>query len=397
MSLNLLDRALALLGLCRYRRLDTCHAAADRLAIAERHANIAQMRNRAILRALPDLLFIHSAEGRFLDYYAGDRRQLLLPPERFLGRSLDDVLPPDLAASLGSVFRHAATADGPVVHHYSLELHGVLKHYEARVVRCDDGTLLSIVRDLSLQRDAELQLAAAHRGLTRQWQMMGLASVASTMARDLSQPLTAILANTQTALRLLNHDGQSTGEVQAALRDVLADGRRAAGVVVEASNPFSIGTNEAVPVGINDVVQAAYSMAGIRLEHVRATVRFELAQNLPAVVGDRFQLQQVVLELMMNAADALAELPSTAPRLLTVSSRAHEAAVFVSVADTGTGVDEADSERLFDPLFTTKTDGVGMGLTASRAIVDAHGGSLWASRNGTTGAVFTFSLPASAP
>jgi C4-dicarboxylate-specific signal transduction histidine kinase len=397
MSMNLLDRALAVFGLCRYRLLDTCHAAADRLALAERHANIAQMRNRAILRAMPDLLFVHSPEGRFLDYYARDRRQLLLPPERFLGRSIDEVLPPDLAASFGSVFRHAAAADGPVVHRYSLELHGAAKHYEARVVRCDDGTFLSVVRDLSAQRDAELQLAAAHRGLTRQWQMMGLASVASTMARDLNQPLTAILANAQTALRLLQRDGHSTGEVGAALRDVLADSRRAAGAVVEASNLFSIGTNEAVPVAVNDIVHAAYSMAGIHLEHVRATVRFELAQNLPAVIGDRLQLQQVVLQLMMNAADALSDLPPTAPRLLTVSSRAHEATVFVSVADTGAGVDEADSERLFEPLFTTKSDGVGMGLTASRAIIDAHGGSLWASRNGAAGALFTFTLPASAP
>ena len=395
--MTLLDRALAVLGLCRYRLLDTCHAAADRLAIAERHANIAQMRNRAILRAMPDLLFIHSAEGRFLDYYARDRGQLLLPPERFLGRTLDEVLPPELAASFGSVFRHAAAADGAIVHRYSLELHGATRHYEARVIRCDDGTFLSIVRDQSAQHDAELQLAAAHRGLTRQWQLMGLASVASTMAHDLNQPLTAILANAQTALRLLNRDGRSLLEVRAALSDVLADSRRAAGAVVQASNLFTAGTGEAVPVAINDIVHAAYSMAGIHLEHVRAVVRFELAQNLPAVVGDRVQLQQVVLQLMMNAADALSELPAAAPRLLTVSSRAHEASVFVSIADTGIGVDELQVERLFEPLFTTRPDGVGMGLTASRAIIDAHGGSLWASCNQSRGAVFTFSLPASAP
>jgi C4-dicarboxylate-specific signal transduction histidine kinase len=226
---------------------------------------------------------------------------------------------------------------------------------------------------------------------------MGLASVASTMARDLNQPLTAILANAQTALRLLQRDEASVFEVRAALSDVLADSRRAAGAVVEASNLFSVVSSEAVPVGINDIVQAAYSIAGIHLEHVRATVRFELAQNLPAVVGDRLQLQQVVLQLMMNAADALSDLPPAAPRLLTVSSRAHEASVFVSVADTGAGVDESLVERLFEPLFTTKPDGVGMGLSASRAIIDAHGGSLWASRNGTGGAAFTFSLPASAP
>jgi C4-dicarboxylate-specific signal transduction histidine kinase len=397
MPISLLDRALAMFGLCRHQRLDTCHAVADRLAIAERHANIAQMRNRAILRALPDLLFIHSAEGRFLDYYARDRRQLLLPPERFLGRSIDEVLPPDLAASFGSVFRQAASADGPVVHHYSLEVQGTVRHYEARVVRCDDGTFLSIVRDQSARRDAELQLAAAHRGLTRQWQLMGLASVASTMARDLNQPLTAILANAQTALRLLNRDGHSLVEVRAALSDVLADSRRAAGAIVEASNLFSVGSNEAVPVAINDIIQAAYATAGIHLEHVRATVRFDLAQNLPAVVGERLQLQQVVLQLMMNAADALSDLPAASPRLLTVSSRAHESSVFVSIADTGAGVEESLVERLFEPLFTTKPDGVGMGLTASRAIIDAHGGSLWATRNGSSGAVFTFSLPASAP
>ena len=130
---------------------------------------------------------------------------------------------------------------------------------------------------------------------------------------------------------------------------------------------------------------------------MRATVRFELAQNLPAVVGDRLQLQQVVLQLMMNAADALSDLPSAAPRLLTVSSRSHESSVFVSIADTGAGVDESLVERLFEPLFTTKPEGVGMGLTASRAIIDAHGGSLWASRNRSRGAVFTFSLPATAP
>src|SRR5215831_9141782 len=184
-----LDRLLASVGLCRFARLTDAHDTADRLAVAEQEAREAQLRNRAILKAIPDLMFLQDVDGVYLEYYARDPKLLLLPPELFLGRRMQDVLPPDLAGMFERWIGQALATDEQVSHSYSLVLNGRNSHFEARILKCGEKTVLSVIRDMTAQKDAEDRLHRAYRALTRQWHLMGLAELASSLARDVNQPL----------------------------------------------------------------------------------------------------------------------------------------------------------------------------------------------------------------
>ncbi len=393
MSLSALDRVLAALGLCRYSRLTNAQATASRLAIAERHARVAQARNRAILHALPDLMFIQSAEGVYLDYCARDPKALLVPPEQFLGRNMPDVLPPDLASAFASCFRTAAASGQPVTYSYSLEIQSRLMHFEARIVKCDDGTFLSIVRDMTAEKDAETRLNTAVKGLTQRWRLMTLADLASSLARDLNQPLSAMLTNAQVALRWIDSDARQHDQIRGAIHDVIDDAHRAAAVIQEAQALFVVA-EEPIRVSMNAVVRSAHAVAAIQFDDIGVAVEFELAEDLPPVHGRRIQLQQVVLQLLMNAADAMREMPAGERRRLVMRSGRQGRRVRVSVSDNGPGVAASNIEQVFEPLYTTKADGVGMGLPVSRSVVEAHGGTLWVERNEPSGTTFLITLPA---
>jgi signal transduction histidine kinase len=152
----------------------------------------------------------------------------------------------------------------------------------------------------------------------------------------------------------------------------------------KATTTASIDLNEAA----REVV--ALSMSELQRQHV--TVRLELAKDLPPVKGDRVQLQQVILNLLLNASDAMSTLADR-PRELVIATGSDGSDVHLSVRDTGTGFDAGDPDRLFDAFYTTKSGGMGIGLSVSRSIMERHGGRLWASRNGGPGATFSFSIP----
>jgi PAS domain S-box-containing protein len=391
------DRLLASVGLCRFSRLTDARNTTARLADAELQARVAQARHRAILRAVPDLMFLQDPDGVYLDYYARDANLLLLSPERFLGRRMQDVLPSDLARAFEECFQQARASGDPIAHHYTLPLPDGTHHFEARIVPCDDHTILSVVRDMTAQRDAEERLHLAYRALTRQWHLLGLAELASSLARDVNQPLSALLANAQVALRWLKSDARQHDQIRGAVEDVIADAHRTSAVIQDAQSIFAPQPDQAQPLSLNVVVRFAFALMTAHLDGIHATVQFDLAEDLPPVLGHRGQLQHVVSHLLMNAADALDTLPLTATRILTVSSRACDGRVGVMIADTGIGIAPPMLERIFDPLYTTKRDGVGMGLTVSRSIIEAHGGTLWAEANHPCGTVLHFSLPMLVP
>ena len=147
------------------------------------------------------------------------------------------------------------------------------------------------------------------------------------------------------------------------------------------------------PVTINEVIEEAISLIQSQLLSKRIALRTNLAENLPVVTGDRVQIEQVILNLAINGMEAMAEVDEPARWLFIQSQWAHRTEIQVSVADSGPGLDPSVAARLFDPFFTTKTDGIGMGLSISRSIIEAHGGRLWAAANQPHGAVFHFALP----
>jgi signal transduction histidine kinase len=221
-------------------------------------------------------------------------------------------------------------------------------------------------------------------------------AVAASIAHEMRQPLTAMVTTADAGFRFLDRPTPNLDKAKEALKQISADGHRAGALVGNIRANFKSDVSDRTSFDLNDLIQEALALGGSELQKHRVLVQAEPNKQLPAVSGNRVQLGQVLLNLIMNATDAMAA--KDGPRVLSVKCEPHENdRVAVSVADTGTGIASLDVERMFNPLFTTKSDGMGMGLAICRAIVESHDSRLWFTPNTPQGAVFQFTLPASRP
>src|SRR5262245_36460938 len=216
-------------------------------------------------------------------------------------------------------------------------------------------------------------------------------AVAASIAHEIRQPLTAMVTAADAGLRFLDRSIPNFDKAKEAFRRIVEDGHRAGAVVANIRANFKSDVRERSSFDLNELIQEALALGRGDLQKHRVLVQAEPNRQLPKVRGNRVQLQQVLLNLIMNAIDAMAAKDE--PRILTVKSEVCEAdRVIVSVADTGPGVSTQHSDRIFNPLFTTKSDGMGMGLSICRAIIEAHEGRLWFAPNTPRGTVFQFTL-----
>ena len=353
-----------------------------------------EARHRAVLRALPDWMFVLSREGVFLDFHAKDTERLAAPPEAFLGKHLRDVLPPDVAGGLLQCFGRAMASDDTATLEYSMPSHeGDDEYYEARVVRCDDDKVLSIVRDITERRRAELQARELRDELAHVGRVTTLAALTGSLAHEINQPLAAIMTNAQAARRLIAAPVPDLAELRAALTDIVSDNQRAADVVRRLRTLLRKDTSEYAPVDVNDSIGEVIKVLQSDIESRRIGLELDLAPDLPPVLGDRVQLQQVTLNLLMNAFDAL-ECVDVGGKPVRIRTAAADSSVMVAVEDSGVGLTDDQLPRMFEPFYTTKPDGMGLGLAICQTIVNAHDGGVSVSRNADKGTTFSFSLPA---
>jgi C4-dicarboxylate-specific signal transduction histidine kinase len=215
--------------------------------------------------------------------------------------------------------------------------------------------------------------------------------VAASIAHEVRQPLTAIIMSAAAGFRFLDQSPPDLDRAKDAFQRIVADGHRAGAVVEDIRANFRSDPTASTPLDVNGLIHGAIALARSDLEKHRVRVHIEAAEPLPDVRGNRVQLQQVLLNLIANAVDAMADCDDA--RVLSVKSSAHGSEhVVVAVADTGPGVHAHAADRVFDPLFTTKSHGMGMGLAICRAIVEAHGNQLWFAPNTPAGAIFQFTL-----
>jgi two-component system sensor kinase FixL len=219
-----------------------------------------------------------------------------------------------------------------------------------------------------------------------------MGELAASLAHELNQPLAAILSNAQAARRFLAMAEPDLEEVREALADIIEDDRRAGRVIRGLRALLKKGDVEAEPLDVNSLVREVVALTHSDAVVRNIEIRLELASDLPPVHGDRVRLQQVLLNLMLNGAEAMEHIEAEARELIVQTAR-DEAGVLVSVRDAGVGLDEHNIDRIFDTFFTTKPGGLGMGLAICRSIVEAHGGRLWATANTDRGATFQFTLP----
>ena len=245
----------------------------------------------------------------------------------------------------------------------------------------------------SLERKhAEESLRESQAELARVSRVTTMGELTASLAHEVNQPLAAAVTNANTCLRWLARDHPDVEEARAAAMRIVKDGTRAAEIVKRIRLLFKKSTPQRELVDVNETIREMIVLLRSEATRYSITVRMELAADLPAIMGDRVQLQQVLMNLIVNSIDAMKEVDG-ARQLAVKSQRTQKEEVLVSVSDTGVGLPPQQADQIFNPFFTTKPHGTGMGLRISRSIVESHGGRLWAADNTTHGASFHFALP----
>lgn len=358
---------------------------------------------RQVLDINPGLIFVKDLEGRFTlanqtvaDLYGTTPLELIGKTDADFNPNIDEV----------AAFRRTdreALATGQeqfIVEEKVTDAKGVCHWLQTikRPIVEPDGTvsqLLGVSTDITERKARELEIEMQRNELAHLSRVTMLSELSGSLAHELSQPLAAILSNAQAALRLLARDAPDLAEVRAILRDIVEDDRRAGEVIQGLRLLIKKGTMRLGSIDLNEVVRAALRLVRSDMLNADVGVNTVLASDLPKVRGDRVQLQQVLLNLLINACEAMSAEPREGRRLSVTSAVCDGGLVKICVTDQGRGIAAEDLERVFKPFVSTKAEGLGLGLAVSRRIVEAHGGRLWAVCNSSGGgACFCFTMSA---
>jgi signal transduction histidine kinase len=267
-------------------------------------------------------------------------------------------------------------------------------HLVAHGTRDQDGQLeyIGAIQDVTQRCLSEQALDKLRSELAHVSRVTSLGALTASIAHEVSQPLLGVVTNASTCLRILTIDSPDLGIACEAARLAIRDGQRASEVIARLRALFSKRSATCELVDLNEATRDVIALLSGELQRRGAILRPDLSKDLPAVVGDRVQLQQVILNLLMNAAEAMTGVDDR-PRTLTIRTETHAGGCVLSVQDAGVGIKPQDAARLFDAFYTTKTGGMGIGLSVSNSIIEGHGGRLWAEANAGPGATFSFSIP----
>jgi C4-dicarboxylate-specific signal transduction histidine kinase len=261
----------------------------------------------------------------------------------------------------------------------------------------EDGTLVSgAVRDVTERMCTEEALRQAQGDLARINRVTTMGELTASLAHEISQPISGAMTNANVGLRKLAGDNPNLDEVRGFFARIVRDAERATEIISRIRSQFEKGSVSPETLGVNEMIRETVALLRDEAMRYNISVRTELAVDLPQIVGDRVQLQQVAMNLIVNSIEAMKDFEGTR-ELVIQSQRAEDEQILVSVSDTGPGFPPGRVEQIFDPFFTTKPHGTGMGLRISRSIISSHGGRLWAVASPGRGATFHLNLPAAIP
>ncbi|MDB6089318.1 MAG: multi-sensor signal transduction histidine kinase [Gammaproteobacteria bacterium] len=348
-------------------------------------------RTEMLLNCIPDRFFGIDPHWRFTFFNKQAEEQLCLlgkNPRNLIGKVLWEEFP---NAELEPQLRRAMAERIVITHEYFSARLG--EWLDNRIYPSPDSGLAVFQSYITERKRSEEELRLAHRELARVSRVLTVGEIASSITHEISQPLTAIIIHGSACIRWLRRDIPNIDEAAISIGRMVRDAVRASNVLkalrslVEKRN-----LSQPAPVELNDVIEQAIMFMNDELRGHQVNLRTQLRKGLPAVLGDRTQLEQVLLNLIINSKEAMACVE--ARDLIISSDYTAQGKVSVTVRDSGTGVPSKDPERMFEAFYTTKEGGLGLGLSISRTIVEAHGGKLIATNNDGPGATFHMVLPA---
>ena len=346
----------------------------------------------------PDAVYIVGRDYRYQRVNAAFERRWKLPAEKIVGMRVDalsgvapfeETYKPNFDRCFGG---QEASFVGwfptPSGRRYLAATYSPLRPDSGRV-----DAALAITRDLTEHARASEALQQAQAELAHVTRVTTLGELTASIAHEVNQPLAAIVADANASLNWLAASQPELDSVREALDAIVKDGHRAADVIQRIRQLATRTVPQKTALAINDVIRDIVPLVGPEVRSHGVSLRLDLTPGLPPVLGDRVQLQQVLINFVMNGIEAMTSIDDRSRELL-IRSQAHDGdAVLVAVQDAGVGIDPSSAEQMFSAFFTTKPGGMGMGLSISRSIIDAHGGRLWATSNPDHGATFHFVLP----
>jgi PAS domain S-box-containing protein len=259
----------------------------------------------------------------------------------------------------------------------------------------EEWVFTAFIRDITDSKQSQEALRNTQAELANMTRMMMMGQLTASIAHEVNQPLSGIITNASTCLRMLDADPPNIGGARETARRTIRDGNRASEVITRLRALFSKRRATTEPVNLNEATREVIALLLSKLQRDGVILRSELADDLPLIAGDRVQLQQVIMNLLQNAADAMIDVHDRSRQLLIQTQRDEADHVRLTVQDSGIGFDPQAAGRLFDAFYTTKHDGMGIGLAVSRSIIENHQGRIWAQPNDGRGATFSFSIPQS--
>jgi signal transduction histidine kinase len=305
---------------------------------------------------------------------------------------------PEDVPLLYDMIDRARTSGSDLDYEYRLQMpDGSVKHLHlvAHGTRDKDGELeyIGAIQDVTHRRLSEDALGKLRSELAHVARVLSLGALTASIAHEVNQPLSGIITNASTCLRMLGADPPNIDGARETARRTIRDGNRASAVITRLRALFSKKDATIEAVDLNEATREVVALSSSELHRNRVILRLELADDLPFVVGDRVQLQQVILNLLLNASDAMSVVNDRPRQLLIRTGREGRDRVRLSMQDAGVGLEPEGLDRLFEAFYTTKKGGMGIGLSVSRSIVEGHHGRLWAEPNDGPGATFSFSIP----
>jgi PAS domain S-box-containing protein len=371
---------------------------------SERRYN--EQRYRVMVEAASDAVVCMSKNGAILLANPATTRIFGYEPAELIGKPLTILMPESLRRAHDHGYRRYLTTRQRHINWQGTELTGLRKNGQEFPVEISFGEVTAeghqmftgFIRDISERKQSEelrASLQTTQLELARISRLTTMGELAASIAHEVNQPLTAVTNNASACLRLLANRNLNPEVLQRALEEIVADGTRASAVIARIRAFIKKTPAEKSELEINEVIQEVLALADHEFQECRVLVECQLTTALPVVLADRVQLQQVLLNLIMNAVEAMAPITDR-PRELRIRSQLDESGdVLVGVRDSGIGFG-VEADHVFTPFFTTKAHGMGMGLSISRSLVESHGGRLWATPNSPHGAVFSFTLPVTA-